>query len=63
MDAIVNNYLADPTSDDAIEEMLEMQNWRKAAKVIAHEVLETEAENTGVQNYAAKESDAASNAG
>ncbi len=54
MDAIVNNYLADPTSDDAIEEMLEMQNWRKAAKVIAHEVLETEAENTGVQNYAAK---------
>lgn len=58
MQAIVNNYLDDPTSDDAVEEMLEMQNWRKAAKVIAKDVLEFEAEASAVQNYAPGESDA-----
>ena len=42
MDAIVNNYLADPTNDTAIEEMQEMQAWRKAAKAIALEALEME---------------------
>lgn len=63
MDAIVNNYLADPTSDDAIEEMLEMQNWRKAAKIIAKEVLELEPETSGVQNYPPTENDATSGEG
>lgn len=58
MQAIVNNYLDDPTSDDAVEEMLEMQNWRKAAKVIAKDVLEFEAKASAVQNYAPGESDA-----
>lgn len=42
MDAIVNNYLADPTNDTAIEEMQEMQAWRKTAKAIALEAIEVE---------------------
>lgn len=58
MDAIVNNYLADPTNDNAVEEMLEMQNWRKAAKVIAKEMLELEPEAHTVQNYPPGENDA-----
>lgn len=58
MDAIVNNYLADPTNDNAIEEMLEMQNWRKAAKQIAKEVLAIDPETPGVQNYPPGENDA-----
>lgn len=63
MQAIVNNYLADPTSDDAIEEMLEMQNWRKAAKQIAKEVLAIDPETPGVQNYPPGENDATDDEG
>ena len=63
MDAIVNNYLADPTSDNAIEEMLEMQNWRKAAKQIAKEVLAIDPETPCVQNYPPTENDVTSDEG
>lgn len=63
MDAIVNNYLADPTSDNAIEEMQEMQNWRKTAKTIAKEVLNLEPEAPGVQNFSTAENDAPSSEG
>lgn len=58
MDAIVNNYLADPTNDSAVEEMLEMQNWRAAAKIIAKEALKIEPEPASVQNYPPGENDA-----
>ncbi|GEM_PF-3629418 len=58
MDAIVNNYLADPTNDNAVEEMLEMQNWRKAAKQTAKELLAIDPETPGVQNYPPGENDA-----
>ena len=58
MDAIVNNYLADQTNDNAVEEMLEMQNWRKAAKVIAKEILKLEPEAQAVQNYPPGQNDA-----
>lgn len=57
MDAIVNNYLADPTNDNAVEEMLEMQNWRKAAKIIAIEALRVDPETPAVQNYPTREND------
>lgn len=63
MDAIVNNYLADPTNDNAIEEMLEMQNWRASAKMIAKEALEFESGVAGVQNLAPPENDASSDQG
>lgn len=49
MDAVVNNYLADPTNDTAVEEMLEMQNWRKTAKLIAKDALSIKPA-IGVQN-------------
>lgn len=58
MDAVVNNYLADPTNDNAVEEMLEMQNWRAAAKQIAKEVLAIDPGTSGVQNYPLGENDA-----
>lgn len=57
MDAIVNNYLADPTDGNTVEEMLEMQNWRVSAKIIAKEALEIEPEAAGVQNLTATEND------
>lgn len=63
MDAIVNNYLADPTNDNAVEEMLEMQNWRKAAKQIAKEMLAIDPETPGVQNYPLGENDVTSDEG
>lgn len=63
MDAIVNNYLADPTNDNAIEEMLEMQSWRKAAKQIAKEALVIDPETPGVQNYSPGENDVTNDVG
>lgn len=39
MEAIQNNWMADPTNDNAVEEMLEMQNWRASAKFIAREAI------------------------
>ena len=63
MDAIVNNYLADPTNDNAIEEMLEMQNWRASAKMIAKEALEFESGVACVQNLAPPENDATGDQG
>ncbi len=39
MEAIQNNWMADPTNDSAVEEMLEMQNWRTSAKFIAREAI------------------------
>lgn len=57
MDAIINNYIADPTDDNAIEEMLKMQNWRKTAKAIAKAALSIEPETPAVQNYPQGESD------
>lgn len=56
MQAIVNNYLADPTNDDAVEEMLEMQNDRKAAKYIAKQVLEQFPADP-VQNFVSEQND------
>lgn len=50
MQAIVNNYLADPTSDNAVEEMLEMQNDRAMAKHFAKEALAYIEAQEGVQN-------------
>lgn len=44
MQAIVNNYLADPTDDNALEEMRGVQNWRKSAKIIAKEAIEYQLE-------------------
>lgn len=39
MQAVQNNYLADPENATAIAEMNEMQQWRKAAKDIAKQAL------------------------
>lgn len=40
MDAVVNNYLADPTDAEAKEEFDEMQSWRREAKKMADRLLE-----------------------
>lgn len=40
MDAIVNNYLADPADAEHAAEMAEMQAWRAEAKAIATRALE-----------------------
>lgn len=39
MEAIINNYLEDPTDEDALLEIHEMQSWRCMAKHIATEAL------------------------
>ncbi len=39
MQAIVNNYLASPTSPSVLDEFTEMQSWRSAAKEIAASAL------------------------
>lgn len=39
MEAVQNNWMADPTNDAAVEEMLEMQQWRAAAKILAREAI------------------------
>lgn len=40
MEAIVNNYLLDPTSEDAASEMAEMQRIRLEAKEIARRAID-----------------------
>lgn len=39
MQAIINNYLLDPTNPDTLAEFNEMQDFRKKAKSIAKEIL------------------------
>lgn len=39
MTAIINNYLLDTENEDAINEFIEMQNFRKEAKAIAKEII------------------------
>lgn len=58
MQAIVNNYLADPTSDSTVEEMQEMQNDRAMAKYFAKEALAYVAAEEGVQNLTSTQNDA-----
>ncbi len=41
MQAVVNNYLLDPNDEDVVAEFNEMQEWRKHAKAIAKELLES----------------------
>lgn len=43
MEAIINNYLEDPTDEDALAGIHEMQSWRNMAKLIAKEALEEDA--------------------
>lgn len=57
MQAIVNNYLADPTNDNAVEEMLEMQNDRAMAKHYAKEALAYIEAEESVQNLSEEEKD------
>lgn len=38
MDAILNNYLANPDDPEALQEFTDLQAWRKEAKDIAREV-------------------------
>lgn len=40
MQAIINNYLADPSDEGILQEFNDMQAWRKEAKIIAKEILE-----------------------
>lgn len=40
MEAVINNYLLDPEDEDAKTEMDAMQDFRKAAKKFADEVIE-----------------------
>ena len=40
MEAIINNYLSDPTDKDYKQEFDAMQAWRESAKTIAKEVME-----------------------
>lgn len=39
MQAIINNYLADPSDEGILQEFNDMQDWRKEAKAIAKEIL------------------------
>lgn len=39
MEAIINNYLEDPTDEGALADIHEMQSWRCLAKLIATEAL------------------------
>jgi len=39
MEAIINNYLADPSDEGILEEFNQMQTWRKEAKALAKEIL------------------------
>lgn len=39
MQAIINNYLADPSDEGILQEFNDMQAWRKEAKIIAKEIL------------------------
>jgi hypothetical protein len=40
MQAIINNYLLDPTDVDALSEFNEMQEYRKEAKSIARQIMD-----------------------
>ena len=42
MEAIINNYLEDPTDEGALADIHEMQSWRCLAKQIATEALSNE---------------------
>lgn len=57
MQAIINNYLADPSNDDAVEEMLEMQNDRAMAKHFAKEAIAFVEAGESVQNLQARGND------
>ena len=48
VEAIVNNYLANPESEEAIKEMAEMQEWRANAKELAEIFMRIE---KSVQNF------------
>lgn len=39
MQAVVNNYLLEPRTDDAVEEFNAMQSWRAFAKDVAHQAI------------------------
>ena len=39
MQAVVNNYLLEPRTDDAVAEFNAMQSWRAFAKDVAHQVI------------------------
>ena len=41
MEAIINNYLEDPTDEGALADIHEMQTWRCLAKLIATEALQS----------------------
>lgn len=41
MEAIINNYLEDPTDEEALADIHEMQTWRCLAKQIATEALQS----------------------
>ena len=41
MQAVINNYLDNPTDEKRLQEFTDMQNWRKEAKEVAHEVMES----------------------
>lgn len=41
MQAVINNYLANPEDEEHAAEFTAMQNWRAEAKEVAHEVLNT----------------------
>lgn len=49
MEAVQNNWMADPTNDAAVEEMLEMQQWRAAAKILAREAIRYVARINGTE--------------
>ena len=40
MQAIINNYLLEPSDESANQEFIEMQHWRSESKQIAKEILE-----------------------
>ena len=40
MEAIINNYLEDPTDEASTADLHEMQSWRRQAKLIAREALQ-----------------------
>lgn len=39
MEAIINNYLADPSDEGILDEFNQMQAWRKEAKALAKDIL------------------------
>ena len=39
MQAVVNNYLLEPRTEEAVAEFNDMQNWRTFAKEVAHQAI------------------------